>query len=142
MEIINSINKFYYELSIQELKLMSKNEQYNKMSHNTMLYLNIISFKENCTVSMLSEILNITKSAVTIKVNELVTKGYLKKIQSKSDKRIHYIKLSDSMQNIFDDYDNFIYRTFDKIKSRYNEEQINNFCEIMNFISEKASEEN
>lgn len=142
MEIINSINKFYYELSIQELKLMSKNEQYNKMSHNTMLYLNIISFKENCTVSMLSEILNITKSAVTIKVNELVTKGYLKKIQSKSDKRIHYIKLSDSMQNIFDDYDNFIYRTFDKIKSMYNEEQINNFCEIMNFISEKASEEN
>lgn len=142
MEIINSINKFYYELSIQELKLMSKNEQYNKMSHNTMLYLNIISCKENCTVSMLSEILNITKSAVTIKVNELVTKGYLKKIQSKSDKRIHYIKLSDSMQNIFDDYDNFIYRTFDKIKSMYNEEQINNFCEIMNFISEKASEEN
>lgn len=139
--MLNSINKFYCEFSIQELKIMSNNEHYNKMSYNTMLYLNIISCKENCTVSMLSKILNVTKSAVTIKVNELVNKGYLKKIQSEKDKRIYYIKLSDDMQNLFDDYDNILYKVFDELEKVYSVKQIKNFCKIMNFISTKLSEE-
>lgn len=141
MDIIKVINKFYYELSIYELKLMSDNKSFSNISHTTILYLNIIAFKEKCTVSMIAKLLNITKSAVTIKVNELVKKGYVKKIQSKQDKRIFYLKISDEVKDIFDKYDSIFFTIQDKMKENFSVEQIKNFYEIIEFISKCSSEE-
>jgi DNA-binding MarR family transcriptional regulator len=72
MTFADSMNYFYYRSSVSELRTLHGGDYTPGMTYNSMLYLNIIAGTGECTVSKLADILNVSRSAVTIKVNELV----------------------------------------------------------------------
>ena len=87
MDLKKACDQFYLDLIINELRLMNSTNTSNNITYNSLLYLDIIGYKKNCTVSYIADVLNVAKSAVTLKVKELEKMGLVKKTQSEEDKR-------------------------------------------------------
>lgn len=84
MDIVKGVNDFYYHMSLYELQVMNGNDYYNGLSYNSILYINVMEQMKECTVSKIADALKITKSAVTLKINELVKQGVvIKKTERK-----------------------------------------------------------
>lgn len=55
-----------------------------------------ISGTEGVTISTLSELLEISKSAVSQMINALEDKGYIERITTKNDRRLVYVRLTEN----------------------------------------------
>ena len=71
MDLQETLNRYFYNQTINELRLMNESASGLNLSYNSLLYLDIISYMPQCTVSTLACALHISKSAVTMKVAEL-----------------------------------------------------------------------
>ena len=137
MNLKNELDKFYFSTAICDLKLM--NEQYidRDLSYNTFLYLEVIfSMKGYCTVSRLSELLNVSKSAVTSKVNELILHGLVSKTQDLNDKRVWRLKVNEDVLPKYRIYDMQDKLALTKIEEEFSEEDIQKFCQMLRIISD------
>ena len=77
MDLRDSLNRYYYDVTVSDLRQISRTGG-GELSYNSIMYLDVISYQRaqgECTVSTLANTLHITKSAVTIKVNELERLG-------------------------------------------------------------------
>lgn len=124
MNLAEALNEFYYDMSLNELRLMNENTLYPDISYNSLLYLNLIYYKGQCTASYLAEVLHITKSAVTIKVNELIRQGFVTKTQSEADKRVNHLALAPHIAEDFALYDERLLKTMERIVPRYTGEEL------------------
>ena len=125
MKFLDTVNHFYYQMSLRELRMTKDTGSYKELTNNSMLYLDIISQTERCTVSKLADALGITKSAVTMKVAELVKRGCLVKTQSETDK-----------QGIYDRFDNIFTAIGRKIEKKYTPEEVSLFCRMLQDIAD------
>ncbi len=141
MKLKNSINQFYFDMIINELRLMNNKNLYPNVTYNTLLYLDIIAYKENCTISFIAEAMNVAKSAVTLKINELTNQGLVIKKQSTEDKRINYLSVNQEVIDEYKIYDNALHGAIQAIKNKYSEEEINIFCNMLQVISSYYREE-
>lgn len=135
MGITEKMNGFYYHMSLYELQLMNGSDYFNGLSYNSILYINVIEQTKNCTVSRLAEMLHITKSAVTIKINELVRQKIVVKEQSTFDKRVFYLKLSPETDELMKNYDRIFQKAEAELRHKYTEEQLDLFGDILDTIS-------
>jgi len=110
------------------------------MTGNNLSYLDLIEGLDQPTISKLSEILGVTKSAVTMKIAEFEKKGYVIKRVSEKDKRVKYLELSESMKAIYKAYEAIDEDIYREIEEKYSVEAVSNFCEILDFISDKIIE--
>ena len=78
--------------------------------------------------------LKITKSAVTLKINELVKQGVVIKKQSEKDKRVYYLELSPHMEQVLGIYDQVFYKIERELKEKYSQEQLDTFGEVLKTI--------
>jgi len=136
LNITNEINDFYYRMALHELQMMNEGDYYHGLSYNSILYINVISLMEkDCTVSGLAEALKVTKSAVTLKVNELVKQGAVEKVQSEEDRRVYRLRLTPEMKKTVGLYDRVFDRIGNEIREHYTEQELNLFGEILHMIS-------
>lgn len=135
MKLLNDINYFYYKMSLHELQVMNDKDMNQNLSYNSILYLNVILQNDKCTTSLLAKQLQVTKSAVTLKINELERQGAIIKRQSDIDKRVFYISLSDEMKKSFQLYDDIFKVINDRLIEKYDDEQLVMFASILNDIS-------
>ena len=123
MTITDKMNSFYYHMSLYELQMMNGSDYFNGLSYNSLLYINVIEQLEDCTVSKLAQALHITKSAVTIKINELVRQ------------KLYYLRLSPEIANIMGLYDEIFQKVESDLRTKYTEEQLELFGDILQTIS-------
>lgn len=135
MSILNEMNGFYYHMALYELQIMNDDNSFKGISYNTILYINVIDQTKECTVSKLANQLKITKSAVTLKINEMEKAGIIVKKQSDKDRRIFYIEMSEATKNNLALYDQVFMKIEKKLKELYTEEQLALFNQILNKIS-------
>ena len=135
-QLLQEINQFYYKMSLYELKLLNNDAFLQGISYHTLLYINVISLTTDCTVSKIAQCLNITKSAVTLKINELEKQGIIYKQQSEKDKRIFYVCLQEKAQNALDLYDQFFLKAEEKLKQQYSKEEINTFVNVLQSMAQ------
>lgn len=136
MNLKNFINQFYFDMTIHELQRMNESTNLPNITYNSILYLDMIAYVENCTVSFIANAMNVAKSAVTIKVNELMNLGLVDKVQSEEDKRINYLKVRPSVVEEYKAYDQTLYDALQKIEEQYSEKEIVTFCEMLKTISD------
>ena len=136
MSFIEVMNYFYYRTSISELQALHIGEYSPRLSYHSMLYLNIISEMEDCTVSKLADLLKITRSAVTIKVGELVKYGFVTKEQSKEDGRMWYIRLSPKMADIYAMFERFGVAIEIELKQKYSDGEIELFGKMLRDVAD------
>lgn len=140
MDLKKSITQFFYNMTINELSLMNSQFLNPDITYNSLLYLDIISYTPNCTASHLASALNISKPAVTVKLNELIKQGLVVKTQSKEDKRVYYLNINQEFAHIYETYDTSMYRAIESVKKEYTEEEIDTFCRVLNNIGMKYLE--
>lgn len=93
MSLEDSMDRFWYEITVNQLR-NQQGKCMKDISFNTSMYLDLVKFRGTATVSSIAEDLDISKAAVTMKVNELVKQGLVKKIQSEEDKRINHLEVT------------------------------------------------
>lgn len=133
-ELQDTMNQFFYEMTTNELKLMNKKFRSLDVTYNSLLYLDIISYTKDCTASFLADSLCISRSAVTIKINEMVKQGLLVRRQSERDKRVFYLQLNDEITEIYRQYDKALHQAIEAINQTYSEQELKSFCRIMSDI--------
>jgi len=132
-----SILHFFKVLDIHDLKATRHSSYYDNLSFNTSKYLNVISFSDRNTVSDIAQALGITKSAVTIKMNELEKQGLIKRVQSKDDKRIFYISLTDCVNNEWKKSDIIFDAMFEQTSKNFNQKDLDTFNDIVDFMAKE-----
>lgn len=131
MNLTNNIIKFYQNYILNELKLMNSSKLDNKITYNSLLYLELIEATENCTVSYIANALNIAKSSVTLKVKELQKLGLVEKKQSEQDRRTYYLTITHQAEDLFKVYDLSLDNAVTEIEEQYTKEDIQKFNEIL-----------
>lgn len=134
MDLQETLNRYFYNQTINELRLMNESASGLNLSYNSLLYLDIISYMPQCTVSTLACALHISKSAVTMKVAELAAQGLVFKAQSSRDKRVFYLKLSPAAEEIYRFYDTALHRAVEKAQRTYTAAELDTFCRILDDI--------
>ena len=146
MSLYESLNAFYYNMSLNELLMMNKNTVYPNITYNSLLYLDLITYFARCTPSKLAQALQISKSAVTVKVNELIRQGLVVKTQSETDRRVFYLSISPKVERDYRQYDKKLRNAVSAIQKRYSVEDIEKMCEMISILNDcyydKKLEEN
>lgn len=135
MKLTEAINRFYYEGAINELRLMNNSVIQPTISYNTLLYMDIISYTENCTVSKLAKLLNVAKSAITGKVKVLIKKGLITKVQSSEDKRVFYLFVNKEIATQY--YNEVRNRAVAEIEKKYSAKEVESFCDMLDILSQQ-----
>lgn len=141
MDLRRKMDRFYLDMVINELRL-ANHDSYQRVTHNSLLYLDIIAYKENCTVSYIAEALHVAKSAVTLKVKELERQGLVVKTQSGEDKRVFYLTINETLREEYKAYDRVLYAALDEVEATYSPEQVRLLCDMLDTISRRFELEN
>lgn len=136
MGLKKSFARHYYARTLVELQMMNRVKVNEKITFNDVLYMGLISFTEDCTVSKLAEMLHISKSSVTTKVNELVEQGYVIKTKSEADGRIHYLSISPEASAPYGWEERQFDTMIKKLESIYSEKDLKKFGEMLNTTAE------
>jgi len=134
MDIKTSLNRCYRNMTVCDLRLMNEDAG-EKLSHHSVMFLELISCHESCTVSSLSELLHISKPAVTKKVNELIRRGLVVKTQSEEDRRVFYLRVSDPVEAVNARYDRPFLRAVRALEAEFTQEELETFCQILDRFS-------
>ena len=142
MDIRTATNRFCKEYGLNELKLMNSNKINSKITYNSLLYLDLISYNQSCTVSYIANSLNIARSSVTIKINELEKLGLVVKNQSEHDKRVYYLSVSDLVANIFEKDNNSLMNAAKEIETKFSQHEIEVYFEMLDIFLKHFKNEN
>ncbi len=134
------LEKIYHDMSIAELQRAYSKNTSNSLSYHDVLYLNIIEAHQNeYTSSQIADLLGITRPSVTQKINELSKKGYIKRTQSKHDKRVYYLSISDEAPDLIDNISDELLEIEQRLVEKYGKEKIDLFCQILEDFSDYPS---
>ena len=137
MNLRDSLNRYYYDTTVSDLRQLSRTGG-GELSYNSIMYLDVISYQNAqglCTVSSLAETLHISKSAVTIKINDLAKMGMVVKRRSETDRRVVHIDVSEEVNKALRAYDRPFERAARLVEATFSEEQIRIFCFILDTFS-------
>lgn len=111
------------------------------INYNSLSYLDLIRSYPNTTISALSELLGVSKSAVTMKIAELEKKGYVIKRISSEDKRIKYLEISKGLSEIYDRFEILDEDIYGELEAMYTKAELDSFCKILDYISDRIIEQ-
>lgn len=134
MKLLHALDEFYYEQILKNLREMNQNKVYGDLTYNSLLYLEIILYNKNCTASFLADTLHVARSAVTVKVNELVSKGIVTKTPSSTDKRVSYLNVSPGIADDYKQMNKPLNQAIAEIEYRFSETEITSFIEMLGII--------
>lgn len=134
MGIKDTVVDLEYKFVINELRTMNKlkNKANIKFTYNSLLYLQMIYHTPKCTVSHIAEKLDIAKSSVTLKINELVKNKLIEKTRDNMDRRVFYISLTEKGNEVIYVFESATNEASREIEENFSNEEINSFCKIMN----------
>ncbi len=127
----NGLDKLYLNMALNKLYLLNSNLNSISLTHNSLLYLDLIYQNTNCTVSLLAKALGVTKSAVTLKIKEFERQGLIEKIQSSEDKRIFYLSLKDEIASIYKQSEHNFENIIEELRKKFKKKDINNFFDVL-----------
>ena len=97
----------------------------------------IIYALNNPTVAEFAKVANISSPNAAYKINNLVKKGYLKKVQSESDKREYHLQVTEKYLNYYNISYNYMNEVMDRIEARFEPEQVEDLVKILEIMAEE-----
>ena len=103
--------------------------------------LEVIKMLNSPTISEFADFLNISQSNATYKVNSLMKKGYIEREMSEKDRREYHLVLSEKFYNYMGILSGYESTVMDRIRSRFPEEDVRKFDEMLQIISSELMSE-
>ncbi len=142
MDLRKALDTFYYSTALCDLRLMNKHFVDENITYNSLLYIELIyTMNGTCTASKLAQLLHVSKPGVTLKLNELLRQGLIKKATDPNDKRKYYLSVNDDaipQYKVFRRQDS---EAIKRITDTFTIEEIDKFCSMLDIISEINFEE-
>ncbi len=101
----------------------------------------VIYALKNPTVNEFANFIKISSPNAAYKVNKLVKKGYLKKIQSKEDRREYYLQVTQKFLDYYNVSTTYVRETMAKLKKSMNASEWNDFHHVLDRILEEQSKD-
>jgi len=93
------------------------------------------------TVNEFASVTNISSPNAAYKVNNLIKKGYLKKIQSETDRREYHLEVTQKYLDYYNISYNYIDVVMKRIEERLNPEEIKMMIKILQIIDQELMPE-
>ena len=103
--------------------------------------LEVIGILGEPTVGQFAEFLSISQSNATYKVNSLIKKGYIERLNSTVDRREYHLKLSEKYYNYINLMDAYQREVIERIEERFPREDVEKFEEILKVMSKELMPE-
>ncbi|HAJ74679.1 MAG TPA: MarR family transcriptional regulator [Lachnospiraceae bacterium] len=101
----------------------------------------VIYALKNPTVNEFANFIKISSPNAAYKVNKLVKKGYLKKIQSKEDRREYYLQVTQKFLDYYNVSTTYVRETMAKLKNSMNASEWKDFHHVLDRILEEQSKD-
>ncbi|MBI4646731.1 MAG: MarR family transcriptional regulator [Bacteroidia bacterium] len=116
---------------------LRRSPEFYDLSITQMYYLEAICLNNEPTLTYLANILQLTKSTVTIQVEKLVEKGYIKKVRSEKDRRSSALQLSKKGNNINKMHHKIHEQLAGALQKSLTDTELKIFIEILNKFLQK-----
>lgn len=103
--------------------------------------LEVIGILGEPTVGQFAEFLNISQSNATYKVNSLIKKGYIERLNSSTDRREYHLVLSDKYYQYFNLMNNYQLDVVERIEKRFPAEDVEKFNDMLRIIADELMPE-
>ena len=134
MNLRDSFFHLYHSLNAMEFQTNSKKS--GDLTYRDLMYINLIMFMDDCTVTKLAEVMNISKPAVTMRVNRLIEQGIVIKQKSREDERVNILMLSPETYTRFGENDKRINHALRKMYEEYPPEDIKMFAGMLDRLAD------
>lgn len=95
----------------------------------------------NPTVAEFAKIANISSPNAAYKINNLVKKGYLKKVQSKNDKREYHLEVTQKYLNYYNISYNYMETVMERIEERFTKEELEILTRVLDIMDKELMPE-
>ena len=135
--------KVYMKFKLNFYKSMFEKIQSRETSLTTVetFCIETIYAMNNPTVSAFASFLNISSPNAAYKINSLVKKGYLRKVQSEDDKREYHLEVTDKYLSYYNLSTSYIDEVSERIKQRFNDEEIATVERVLKIMSDELMPE-
>ncbi len=87
------------------------------------------------TIKELTDFMEISQSNMAYRVSNLIEKGYIKKIQSKEDKRVYYLEPTEKFYNYYEVRTKYIDTVMNRILDNFPKEEVDILIKILGSMS-------
>ncbi len=101
----------------------------------------IIYALNNPTVAEFAGVANISSPNAAYKINNLVKKGYLRRVQSKNDKREYHLEVTEKYMSYYNISYNYMNVVMDRIADHFNSEELAMLKKLLTVIDEELMPE-
>lgn len=93
------------------------------------------------TVNEFAKVANISSPNAAYKINNLVKKGYVKKVQSEADKREFYLEVTEKYLNYYNISYSYLDTVMKRVEDRFEPEEIRAFTKVLDIIDKELMPE-
>ena len=135
--------KVYMKFKLKFYKSLFEKIQSRETSLTTVetFCIETIYAMDNPTVSEFASFINISSPNAAYKINSLIKKGYLRKVQSEDDKREYHLEVTEKYLSYYNLSTSYIDEVSERIKSRFTEEEIETVEKVLRIMSEELMPE-
>lgn len=101
----------------------------------------IIYAMNNPTISEFSSFVQISSPNAAYKINSLIKKGYLKKVQSQNDKREYHLVVTDKFFKYYNLSTNYMDVVMERMRNRFSKEEIEVIEKVLRITTEELMPE-
>ena len=122
-ETLNSIlvNLFRDVMDLEQRAIITS--EYHDITNNDMHVIEAVGLGEPKNMSAIAKVLSVTMGTLTIAMNSLVKKGYVKRTRGKEDRRVVYISLYEKGKGAYQHHEKFHRHMIDEILKDLTEEE-------------------
>lgn len=101
----------------------------------------IIYAMNNPTINEFAKLTNISSPNAAYKVNNLIKKGYLTKIQSEDDKREYHLEVTEKYMNYYNISYQYMETVMNRLEERFTPKELETIERLLNIMSEELMPE-
>ncbi len=136
MKVYTKFKLYFYKALFEKIK----NRETSLTTVETYC-IEIIHAMGRPTVSEFASFIQISSPNAAYKVNSLVKKGYLNKVQSEEDRREYYLEVTDRYLNYHHITTNYVDIVTDRMKERFSEEELAVLEKLLKIVYEELTPE-
>lgn len=133
----DSFSKVYTKFKMHFYQKMFEKLQEREASLTTVetFCMEIIYALDKPTVAQFADMANISSPNAAYKINNLVKKGYLKKVQSEEDKREYHLEVTQKYIDYYNISNTYLNTVMGRIEDRFSKEELETMERMLNVIS-------
>lgn len=135
--------KVYTKFKLHFYQKVFEKIQNREMSLTTVetFCMEIIYSMGNPSVNEFARIANISSPNATYKINNLIKKGYVRKVQSETDKREYHLEVTEKYLNYYTISHQYIVEVIQRVKERFTPEELEIMERILKIMDEELMPE-